>query len=133
MAQSGTQPKVDGQPISERLKAATSELYELEQLVLSGNFSPRVLSEFRSAVDNVRQTSWAVQQWIGLQQQSRDPYSVMNMLSAERVRRATEINKDLAIDLQSLEVGVETSGLKELFGAVSDLQESLAPLFPKRI
>ena len=42
----------------------------------------------------------------------------MNILSAERVRRATEINKDLAIDLQSLEVGLETSGLKELFRAV---------------
>jgi hypothetical protein len=133
MAQSGTQPKVDTQSISERLKRATSELYELEQLVLSGSFSPRVLSEFRSAVDNVRQTSWAVQQWIGLQEQSRDPYSVMNILSTERVRRATEINKDLAIDLQSLEVGLETGGLKELYRAVTDLQESLAPLFPKKI
>ena len=133
MALSGTQTKIDGQSISERLKTATSELYELEKLVLSGSFSPRVLSEFRSAVDNVRQTSWAVQQWIGLEQQSRDRYSVMNILSAARVRRATEINKDLAIDLQSLEVGLETSGLKELFRAVSELQESLAPLFPKNI
>jgi hypothetical protein len=132
MAQSGTQTKIDGQSISERLKTATSELYELEKLVLSGSFSPRVLSEFRSAVDNVRQTSWAVQQWIGLEKQSRDPYSVMNILSAERVRRATEINKDLAIDLQSLEVGLETGGLKELFRAVSELQESLSPLFRRK-
>jgi hypothetical protein len=132
MALSGTQTKIDGQSISERLKTATSELYELEKLVLSGSFSPRVLSEFRSAVDNVRQTSWAVQQWIGLEQQSRDPYSVMNILSAARVRRATEINKDLAIDLQSLEVGLETGGLKELFRAVSELQESLSPLFRRK-
>jgi hypothetical protein len=132
MALSGTQTKIDGQSISERLKTATSELYDLEKLVLSGSFSPRVLSEFRSAVDNVRQTSWAVQQWIGLEQQSRDPYSVMNILSAERVRRATEINKDLAIDLQSLEVGLETGGLKELFRAVSELQESLSPLFRRK-
>ena len=132
MALSGTQTKIDGQSISERLKTATSELYDLEKLVLSGSFSPRVLSEFRSAVDNVRQTSWAVQQWIGLEKQSRDPYSVMNILSAERVRRATEINKDLAIDLQSLEVGLETGGLKELFRAVSELQESLSPLFRRK-
>jgi hypothetical protein len=130
MGQNGTQPKVDAPSISERLKTATAELYELEQLVLSGTFSPRVLSEFRSAVDNVRQTSWAVQQWIGLQEQSRDPYSVMTLLAAERVRRAAQINKDLAIDLQSLEIGLETNGLKELFNAVSDLHESLAPLFP---
>lgn len=133
MGQSGTKPKADTNFISERLKKATGELQDLEQQVLSGDFSPRVLSEFRSAVDNVRQTAWAVQQWIGLQQQSRDPYDVINVLSAERVRRATQINKDLAMDLQSLEIGVETEGLNELFRAVRDLQESLAPLFPTKL
>ena len=133
MGQSGTKPKADANFISERLKKATGELQDLEQQVLSGDFSPRVLSEFRSAVDNVRQTAWAVQQWIGLQQQSRDPYDVINVLSAERVRRATQINKDLAMDLQSLEIGVETEGLNELFRAVRDLHESLAPLFPTKL
>lgn len=133
MAQSGAQTKTDSTSMSQRLQAATTELQELERLVLSGNFSPRVLSEFRSAVDNVRQTAWTVQQWIGLQEQSRDPYTVMSALSTERVRRATQINRDLAIDLQSLEVGLETDGLKELFGAVNDLHEAMAPLFPKRL
>ena len=132
MGQSGTQQKADGRSITERLQAATTELQALEQLVVSGNFSPRVLSEFRSAVDTIRQNAWAVQQWIGLQQQSRDPYSVMSILSAERVRRATQINNDLAMDLQSLEVGIETAGLKELFAAVNNLHECLAPLFPKK-
>jgi hypothetical protein len=133
MAQSGAQIKTDSAAMAQRLQAATTELQELERLVLTGDFSPRVLSEFRSAVDNVRQTAWTVQQWIGLQEQSRDPYTVMSALSAERVRRATQINRDLAIDLQSLEVGLETDGLKELFGAVNDLHEAMAPLFPKRL
>lgn len=115
--------------ISGRLLAATTELQELERLVLSGDFSPRVLSEFRSAVDNIRQTAWAVQNWIALQHQERDPYSVLSTLSVERVRRATQIAKDLTIDLQSFEVGLETEGLADLFRAVDALRECMAPLF----
>jgi hypothetical protein len=117
--------------ISDRLLAATSELQELEKLVLSGDFSPRVLSDFRSAVDNVRQTAWAVQNWIGLKEQKRDPYSVLSALSEERVRRATQIARDLTVDLQSLEVGLETEGLAELLRAVEGLRECLARLFRK--
>ncbi len=126
-----------GQPnvrsISERLKTATTELQELEKLVVRGDFSPRVLSDFRSAVDNIRCTAWNVQQWIGLQEQSRDPYSVLNALSAERVRRGAQIARDLTLDLQSLDVGFETEGLQELFNAVEELRRMLAPLFKKEV
>jgi hypothetical protein len=120
------------QSLSERLKAATQELHELEQLVLSGDFSPRVLSEFRTSVDNIRQTSWAVEQWAELQQQHRDPYSVLGVLSQERVRRATQITKDLMLDLESLELDLETPGLSELFSAIEALQERLSPLFRRK-
>ena len=118
--------------LSERLKAATHELQELEKLVLSGNFSPRVLSDFRTAVDNVRQTAWAVQQWTELQEQHRDPYTVLGILSQERVRRATQITRDLTLDLESLELGLETQGLANLFQAIERLHERLLPLFRKQ-
>ena len=115
--------------ISERLKAATDELQKLEQLVVSGDCSPRVLSEFRGAVDSIRQTAWAVQQWTELQSQHRDPYTVLGLLSEERVRRATQLSRDLKIDLESLELNVETEGLDKLFQATKGLYERLAPLF----
>jgi hypothetical protein len=118
--------------LAERLKAATQELQELEKLVLSGNFSPRVLSEFRTSVDNIRQTAWAVQQWTELQEQHRDPYTVLGILSQERVRRATQITRDLTLDLESLELGVETQGLMNLFQAVERLHERLLPLCKKQ-
>jgi len=117
--------------LSERLKAATQELQELEKLVLSGNFSPRVLSEFRTSVDNIRQTAWAIQQWTELQEQHRDPYTVLGILSQERVRRATQITRDLTLDLESLELGVETDGLAKLFEATARLHERLSPLFKR--
>lgn len=117
--------------LSERLKAATQELQELEKLVLSSNFSPRMLSEFRTAVDNIRQSAWAVQQWTELKEQQRDPYTVLGILSQERVRRATQITRDLTLDLESLEIGVETQGLAELFQAVERLHERLLPIFKR--
>ena len=117
--------------VSERLKAATDELQKLEQLVVSGDCAPRVLSEFRGAVDSIRQSAWAVQQWTELQRQHRDPYTVLGILSEERVRRATQLTRDLTIDLQSLELGLETQGLEKLFQATKGLHELLTPLFRK--
>jgi hypothetical protein len=123
--------RTDSLSVSERLQAATEELQELEKLVISGDSSPRVLSDFRGAVDSIRQTAWAVQQWIELRNQDRDPYSVLGILAEERVRRATQINRDLTIDLESLEVGYETEGLAKLFRAVESLHDRLKPLFRK--
>lgn len=121
-----------GSSLTERLKAVTEELKQLEQLVLSGDSSPRILSEFRGAVDSIRQTTWAVQQWTELQQQNRDPYAILGILSAERVRRATQIARDLRVDLESMELGLETEGLTNLFEAIEGLYERLTPLFRKK-
>jgi len=130
----GNQPghPADSALISGRLQRTTDELRILEQLIVSGDFSPRILSEFRNAVDSIRQTARVVQMWVGLQQQHRDPYSAISALSEDRVRRATQIAKDLTIDLQSLEVDFGTEGLTELFKAIEGLQERLAPLFRGR-
>jgi hypothetical protein len=121
-----------GSSLSERLRAATNELQELQQLVVSGDSSPRILSEFRTAVDSVRQTAWAVQQWTELKHQNRDPYTVLGILSEERVRRATQIAKDLSLDLESLELDLKTEGLTDLFGAIEGLYERLMPLCKKK-
>jgi hypothetical protein len=117
--------------ISARLQAATDELQNLERMVVSGDCAPRVLSDFRSAVDSVRQTAWAVQQWTDLKDQHRDPYTVLGVLSEERVRRATQITRDLTIDLDSMELGLETEGLAGLFHSIEGLYGRLAPLFKK--
>jgi hypothetical protein len=53
-----------GSSLTARLRATTAELQELENSVVSGDLDPRVLSEFRNAVDHIRNTAWAVQQWV---------------------------------------------------------------------
>jgi hypothetical protein len=119
--------------VSERLKAATEELQMLEKLVVSGDCAPRVLNDFRGAVDSIRQTAWAVQQWSTLQEQKRDPYSVLGILQEERVRRAAQLARDLSLDLESLELDLDTAGLADLFRAIEGLYRRLAPLFRKNV
>ena len=114
LAQSGSEVEALGTRVMESVK--------------SGRFKEAaVLNEFRDAVDLIRCTSWAVQQWIGLKEKG-DPYTVLPILAEQRVKRATQLLKDLTIDLESVEVGFQTPGLKELNQAVTTLQERLAPL-----
>lgn len=118
--------------ITARLEAATGELFHLEELVKSGDLDSRVLSEFRNAVDHIRSTTWAVQKWLGLNAQSGgDPFSVLPIMSAERVKRATQITNDLSLDLQTVDIGIDTPGIVELFNAVDDLQRRLATLLQR--
>jgi hypothetical protein len=126
MSNSG--PQAAGNVLATRLQAATANLTELEQAVKSGDLDPRVLEDFRNAVDLIRGTAWAVQQWIGLKEGSGDPYSLIPILAAQRVMRATQLARDLTVDLESVEIGFETPGIQQLFTAVSRLHERLAPL-----
>jgi hypothetical protein len=120
--------------ISARLESATAELHQLEELVKSGDLDARVLSEFRNAVDHIRSTTWAVQKWVGLSNESGgDPFSVLPIMSAERVRRATQICSDLSLDLQTVDVGIDTPGIIELFNAVDDLHRRLATLLKRPV
>ena len=114
--------------LTARLQSATTNLAEIEQLVKSGDVDPRVLEEFRNSVDLIRGTAWAVQQWVDLKEHSGDPYSLIPALAAQRVKRMTQLAKDLTMDLECVEIGLDTPGLKELYDAVTRLHECLSPV-----
>jgi hypothetical protein len=116
-------------PVSVRLQASTDELRELEQLIQPSDIDSSMLRDFRGAVDHIRTTVWAVQQWIELRERGSDPYPTLPVLARERVRRTTQLSKDLDLDLQTAEVSIETEGLGDLFQAVDGLHRRLAPLF----
>jgi hypothetical protein len=52
-------------------------------------------------------------------------------MSAERVKRATQISSALSLDLQSIEVGIDTPGVSDLFNAVDDLHRRLTKLLKR--
>ena len=118
-----------------RLKMAIDDLMKLEKDMKdsrSGGMDPRVLREFRDAVDYVRKTAWALQELQERQAHQRDIATVRSLLTDERVRRATQLSKALASDLESQEVGDATPGTAELFRAIEILHQRLTDLFKVR-
>ncbi|MFZ0808206.1 MAG: hypothetical protein WAN03_18585, partial [Candidatus Sulfotelmatobacter sp.] len=125
--------RMTGGTIAERLRRLTEDLKATEQLLVTCDVSPRLFADFRNAVDNVRHTARVAQMWVGLKQQNRDPYAAISTLTEDRVRRATQMAKELSLDLQALEVDFGTAGLEELYKAIDELHERLLPLFRNTI
>jgi hypothetical protein len=115
-----------------QLRKTSSDLIKIEEAIKSGSIEPRILTEFRDAVDYVRKTAWAVQEWQERQLQKHDPQTVLPLLTAERVRRATQLSKAIIRDLAAHEVTHETPGIEEFFHAVESVYQSVEHLFRER-
>lgn len=115
-----------------QLKKACADLVKLEYDMRSGPVDQRVLQEFRDAVDNVRKTAWAVQEWQERQARRQDPHTVLPLLTAERIRRATQLCDAIAAAAAAHEVARETVGIEEFFAAVERVHRSLLDLMKER-
>lgn len=115
-----------------RLKMAIDNLLKLEEAIRSGGMDTVVLREFRDAVDYIRKTAWALQELQERQAQQRDTATVRSLLTEERVRRAIQLSKVLASDLDSHEVTDGTTGAKDLYRAIEGLYQRLTGLFKIR-
>jgi hypothetical protein len=112
-----------------QLKKTCADLVKLEYDMRSGPIDPRILMEFRDAVDNVRKTAWAVQEWQERQSRHHDPDTVLPLLTAERLRRATQLCDAITTDSAAQEVTRRTVGIDEFFRAVERVHQSLLDLF----
>jgi len=101
--------------LSFQLKRTTGELLKLEQSIKSGEIDAYVLREFRDAVDYIRKTAWAVQEWQERQVQKRDTATVIPLLVAERIRRGTQLYEALTADLKSHAIRPEAAEIEDLF------------------
>src|SRR6266436_889677 len=115
-----------------RLKKTSAELVKLHHAMQSGNIDPRILREFRDAVDYVRKTAWAAEEWQERQLQKRDPSTVLPLITAERIRRATQLSDAISADLAAHEVTSETTGMQDFFRAVARVYQHLVDLFKDR-
>jgi hypothetical protein len=111
-----------------QLKRTTEELLKLEHGIKSGDIDAYVLREFRDAVDYIRKTAWAVQEWQERQVQKRDTATVIPLLVTERIRRGTQLYEALAADLKSHAIRPEASEIQDLFHATQRLYEELKQL-----
>jgi hypothetical protein len=118
--------------VSFQLKKTCADLVRLEYDMRSGAIDPRVLGEFRDAVDNVRKTAWAVQEWQELQSKQQDPESVIPLLTVESIRRATQLCEAIANASTTHQISRETVGIDEFLRAVEHVLETFVERFKDR-
>ena len=111
-----------------QLKKTSAELLHLENAIRTGGIDQRILMDFRDAVDHVRKTAWAVQEWQERQITRHDPNTLLPLLTSERIRRAAQLGNAIVSDLTAHEVTRETPGVDRLFDAVQRMHQLLADL-----
>ena len=112
-----------------QLRKISAELVKIEQEIKAGGMDSRILREFRDSVDYVRKTAWAVQEWQERGLQKHDPHTLLPLITSERIRRGTQLNRAITTDLETQEVTRETVGMHEFFQAVEGLYSRVAVLF----
>ena len=115
-----------------QLRKTSAQLASIEEAIKSGGVDPRILRDFRDAVDYVRKTAWAVQEWQERQLKQHDPQTVVPLIISERIRRATQLSKAIAADVSDNDVTPETPGLRDFFQAIENLYTQISSLFRGR-
>lgn len=111
---------------SQKLQSITEELRRAQgMLTTQTDLDPRILMEFRDALNRVRTAAWAMQQYIEHQMQERDPDRVFTLLAGERVRAGYQICKLISEDLRNDDVKIQKGQLLELNDAVQHLAQEL--------
>ncbi len=115
-----------------QLKKTSAELLQLEQAMRTGGVDQRILMDFRDAVDHVRKTAWAVQEWQERQITNHDTQTLLPLLTSERIRRAAQLGNAIVSDLTTQEVSRETPGVNQLFDVVQRMHQLLANLLKEQ-
>ena len=123
--------ETDSLSVSVRLQNATSELREVEALLASADLDPRILTDFRDAVNRVRTTAWAVQQYAETTYTEQNPSPVLSLLAGERVRAAYQLCRAIQHDLDKPDLHFQPGQLIQLRDAVQDLLKKLTALIGK--
>jgi len=113
-------------PPAARLRGLIEELRLLELELKSGQTpETTLLQEFRQVLDNARLTAWTVSELLNARERQQDPKKVLSFVVAERLRRATQMLKDLSADMEQQGVTWHTDGLRALYETVKLLQVQL--------
>jgi hypothetical protein len=119
-------PEVTPRSFSSKLRSLTSELRVLDR-DLKAAVSPNgnALREFRQTLDNIRMTAWTVSELLNARQTQKNPEAVISFLTAERLRRFSQMVRDLCGDLEHDGNLWPAQGVKALEDSVTLLRERL--------
>lgn len=111
-----------------RIQNTNNELRELETLLAhdKAHMDPRVIRDFHNAIVHLRQVTWGVQRWLQLKTQDRDPFDVLSQMHGERMRFSTELSKELAMDLEAMELDLTSGDIPNFYMETKKLYRALA-------
>lgn len=110
---------------SERLKIAIEEISGIQSLLVSGELDPRILADFRDAVNRVRNTAWAAYQYAESKITGKDSRNIISLAAAERIRATYQLCEALQEDLASTDVHLQPGQLIQLHAATKTLTDKL--------
>jgi hypothetical protein len=124
-AHAGTPTKTGDLPVRSHLEKGISELQGLHEVLLSDDLDPRVLADFRDALNRVRTAAWAAQQYVARKETDQDSTSVLSFLAGERIRAAYQLCQAISEDLKRPDIAVPAGSLIQLCEVMSALTEQL--------
>jgi len=126
-----TQLKIGGLSVGSRLEKAISELQGLQELLSSGDLDPHILADFRDALNRVRNSAWAAQQYVARKESGQDLPSVRSLLAGERIRAAYHLCRSVRDDLKRTDIEFQAGTLVQLHEVMKTLTEQLEGVISK--
>ncbi len=118
--------------VAQRVGHAIAELKALQEPLLAGEVDPETLTDFRDALNRVRNTAWAAQQSAAAADSGEGTATVASFLALERIRAAYQLCRAIREDVRREEGLLQKGNLLELYGVakelVDDLKDCLAPI-----
>jgi hypothetical protein len=121
-----TKAAATGAVTSRRLEKTITELRAIQKLLRSGEgLDDRILTDFRDAVNRVRNTAWSAQQYAALKATEQDPTNLLSVLAGERIRAAFQLVRVIQSDLTNKDVKFQARQLIQLQEALNALADRL--------
>lgn len=112
---------------SVKLRNLTAELRLLDgDFKSSASLDGATLREFRHALDNIRMTAWTAQELLNARESQKNLQAVISFLTAERLRRFSQMAQDLSGDLKEGGAVWPAESIKDLENSLDVLRELLA-------
>lgn len=111
--------------VSEELANVITELRALQEPLLTAEVDPRVLSDFRDALNRIRNTAWAAQQSANAPLFDQGAATVASYLTGERIRATYQLCRSLHGDICRNDIEFQKGPLVELYVAAKVLVDEL--------
>jgi hypothetical protein len=114
-----------GPQSSSRLQNAITELHAMQALLLGGDLDSNILTDFRDAVNRVRNSAWTAQQYMACKETERDSTSLLSLVAGERIRTTYQLCQAIGADLERTDIQFQAGSLVQLCEVMKALTAQL--------